>query len=164
MIRQLYIDHNHITLLVTLLCMVNTPESPHCRPVLVCHIRLPHFAAAIKCRTLVSGIGYSTVPYFSPLGRFWYSSLTPSNYSISNERYPQYRNKVFIFNYNMAITINISTLLHKTCIILNIIWFSALGNVWMHRTHHGVMITGGLIRKRGLSMTSSQGTAHKKIK
>ena len=82
MIRQLYIDHNHITLLVTLLCMVNTPESPHCWPVPVCHIRWPHFAAAIKCRDLVSGIDYSTVPCFGPLGRFWYSSLTaltPSN-------------------------------------------------------------------------------------
>ena len=77
-IRQLYIDHNHITLLVTLLCMVNTPESLHCRPVSVCHIRLLHFAAAIKCLDLVSGIGYNTVPYFGPLGRFWYSSLTPS--------------------------------------------------------------------------------------
>ena len=76
MIRLLYIDHNHITLLVLLLCMVNTTEIRDCRPVHVCHIRLPHFAAAIKSSELVSGIGYSTVPYFSPLGRFWYS-LTP---------------------------------------------------------------------------------------
>ena len=80
MIRQLYIDHNHITLLVTLLCMVSTLESLHCRPVPVCHIRLPQFAAAIKCRDFVSVIGYSTVPYFGPLGGFWYSFLTPSNY------------------------------------------------------------------------------------
>ena len=29
---------------------------------------------------------------------------------------------------------------------------------------HGGMITGGLIRKRVLSMTSSRGTAHKKLK
>ena len=87
MIRQLYyIDHNHITLLATLLCMVNTPESLHCRPVPVCHIRLPHFAAAIKCRNLVPGIGYSTVPHFGPLGRFWYSSLTPSNCDLSHRR------------------------------------------------------------------------------
>ena len=28
---------------------------------------------------------------------------------------------------------------------------------------HGGMITGGLIRKRVLSMTSSRGTAHKKL-
>ena len=82
MIRQLYIHLNHITLLVTLLYMVNTPESLHCRPVPVCHIRLPHFAAAISCRDLVSGIGYSTVPYFGSLGRFWYYSLSPSNWSI----------------------------------------------------------------------------------
>ena len=80
--KELYIDHNHIRLLVTLLCMVNTPESPHCRPVPVWHIRLPHFAAAIKCRDLESGIGYSTLPYFGQLGRFWYSALTPS-YSIN---------------------------------------------------------------------------------
>ena len=84
MIRQLYIDHNHITLLVTLLCMVNTPESPQCRPVPVRHIRLPHFAAAIKCRDLVSGIGYSTLPYFGRLCRFWYSALTPSICRASN--------------------------------------------------------------------------------
>ena len=72
-------------LLVTLLCMVNTPESPHCRPVPVCYIRLLHFAAAIKCHDLVSGIGYSTLPYFGPLGRFWYSALTPSkSYDDSN--------------------------------------------------------------------------------
>ena len=65
MIRQLYVDHNHITLSVTLLCMVNTPESMHCRPVPVCHIRLPHFAAPIKWSDLESGIGYSTLPFFS---------------------------------------------------------------------------------------------------
>ena len=59
--------------------MVSTPVSQHCVPVPACHIRLPHFAAAIKSRDLVSGIGYSTLPYFSPLDRFWYSSLTPSN-------------------------------------------------------------------------------------
>ena len=29
---------------------------------------------------------------------------------------------------------------------------------------HGAMITGGLIRKRVLSMTSPRGTAHKKLK
>ena len=34
---------------------------------------------------------------------------------------------------------------------------------WYNRTHGG-MITGGLIRKRVLSMTSSRGTAHKKLK
>ena len=58
--------------------LVSTPVSQHCQP--ACYIRLPHFAVAIKCRDLVSGIGYSTVPYFGPLGRFWYSSLTPFNY------------------------------------------------------------------------------------
>ena len=77
---QLYVDHNRITRLVTLLRMVNTPESLHCWPVPVCHIRLPHFAAAIKCRDLVSGIGYSTLPYYGPMGGFWYSSLMRYNY------------------------------------------------------------------------------------
>ena len=32
------------------------------------------------------------------------------------------------------------------------------------RVNHGGMITGGLIRKRVLSMTSSRGTPHKKLK
>ena len=59
-----------------LICMFST----HCTPVAACHIRLAHFAAAIKCRDLVSGIGYSTVPYFGPLARFWHSSMTPSNW------------------------------------------------------------------------------------
>ena len=76
MIRQLYIGYNHIILLVTLLCMLCIPESQHCRSLTACRIRLPNFAAAFRCSDLVSGIGYSTVPYFGPLGWFWYSSLT----------------------------------------------------------------------------------------
>ena len=69
--------------------MVNTTENLRCRPVPVWHIRLPYFAAAIKCRDLVSGIGYSTVPYFGPLGQFCYSSLTPSNRYKSYSRYAE---------------------------------------------------------------------------
>ena len=65
-------------------------------PVPACHIRLPHFAAAIKCHDLVSGIGYSTVPYFSQLGRFWYSSLTPS--MLSRKKILTNQNEVILRN------------------------------------------------------------------
>ena len=72
---------------VTFHVQYRTPVSQHYRPVAACRIRLPNFAAAIKFRDLVSGIGYSTVPYFGLLDRCWYSSLTPSKYSLPKIMY-----------------------------------------------------------------------------
>ena len=78
MIRQLYIDHNYITLLVTLLCMFSTNVSLQWRPVAAaifgyCTLQLPS-SAVIWCLESVTAlflilahwVGSGTLPWCLP--------------------------------------------------------------------------------------------------